>query len=325
MDDDTRFERQLAEELDDMAGPGRGVDAMAMTRAASARPRGPAFRSIFSATRVVVVGAIAAVVATVLVIGGTPRPDQDLTPAAASASPSAPATVLSGLVTEVVEPGVLRIIRDDAGHDLDEGHPDWRYDLDDLVIGSDGSIWLATTLHGTDNRATTDDRSIWSLGRPGKVTIPQGVGDPVPLADGAILFVGDSPVRFDGSSFRPDGGPPAWPVLGGTLWVLKPGDLTGLGMDDVAGESPGDRVAVIWDGGSWIRLGEWGRVASSNGRKCQATDDGVACVDLVRSGRRFLRGTLINGVAAAPDGSIWAIAGQEETGDGGGLFRIAPP
>ena len=36
MDDETRFERYLAEELDDMAGPGRRIDAMAMTRASLA-------------------------------------------------------------------------------------------------------------------------------------------------------------------------------------------------------------------------------------------------------------------------------------------------
>ena len=42
-------------------------------------------------------------------------------------------TELDGLVTEEVEPGIERIISDGAGHDLDEGHPDFRYDMDDVV------------------------------------------------------------------------------------------------------------------------------------------------------------------------------------------------
>ena len=45
-----------------------------------------------------------------------------------------------GLITEEVEPGVERIIRDDVGHDLDERHPAYRYDMDDVsAVGNDGS------------------------------------------------------------------------------------------------------------------------------------------------------------------------------------------
>jgi hypothetical protein len=95
--------------------------------------------------------------------------------------------------------------------------------------------------------------------------------------------------------------------------------------DDVAVERPGDRLAVIWDGGSWTPLDDQGRTASTEGRWCQATNDGVVCDDIVRPGHRFLRGTGIEGIAAAPDGSIWAIGGQGETGNDGGLFRIPPP
>ena len=39
-----------------------------------------------------------------------------------------------GLVTEEVEPGVERIISDDAGHDLDERHPTYRYDMDHVSV-----------------------------------------------------------------------------------------------------------------------------------------------------------------------------------------------
>ena len=50
-----------------------------------------------------------------------------------------------GLVTEEVEPGVERIISDDAGHDLDETHPTYRYDMDDVFVTPDGTVWLSTT------------------------------------------------------------------------------------------------------------------------------------------------------------------------------------
>ena len=71
-----------------------------------------------------------------------------------------------GLVTEEVEPGVERIISDSAGHDLDETHPTNRYDTDGIAITADGTVWLTTTFHGSDN---TDYESsfIWALGQPG--------------------------------------------------------------------------------------------------------------------------------------------------------------
>ena len=49
-------------------------------------------------------------------------------------------TELDGLVTEEVEPGVERIISDGAGHDLDERHPTYRYDMDDVAVTPDGAV-----------------------------------------------------------------------------------------------------------------------------------------------------------------------------------------
>ena len=51
-------------------------------------------------------------------------------------------TELDGLVTEEVEPGVERIISDDAGHDLDERHPTYRYGMEDVPVTPDGTVWL---------------------------------------------------------------------------------------------------------------------------------------------------------------------------------------
>ncbi len=73
----------------------------------------------------------------------------------------------AGLVTEEVEPGVERIISDDAGHDLDEKHPTYRYDMDSIFITPDGTVWLSTTYSRSDNEANPPGPLLWALGQPG--------------------------------------------------------------------------------------------------------------------------------------------------------------
>ena len=326
MDDMTRFERDLADELHDMAGPGRDIDGLAMTRAASAHPARWRLRSMFSANRMVLVASLASVVLALLVIGRAPTvPEQQVVPGAASASPSAPASVLPGLVTEEVERGVLRIIRDDAGHDLDAGHPNWRWDLDGITITSDGTIWLRTSPHDTDNDAGLAGPPFWALGRPGGVYPPSHTGDPIPLPDGSILFLGDSDHVFDGMTFAPDRGPAVRPVPGGMLWLLEADGLMDLVPDGATVEPPVGRLAVIWDvdDGRWSTLSEAFRSARSGYHTCRPTSSGVSCVDDLRGNEvRYLRGTNINQVAVAPDGAIWAVGALED--QGGGLYRISP-
>jgi hypothetical protein len=77
-----------------------------------------------------------------------------------------------GLVTEEVEPGVERIISDGAGHDLDETHPTYRYDMDDVFVTSDGTVWLSTTHSRSDNDANPPGPLLWALGQPGTSTMP---------------------------------------------------------------------------------------------------------------------------------------------------------
>jgi hypothetical protein len=78
-----------------------------------------------------------------------------------------------GLVTEEVEPGVERIISDGAGHDLDETHPTYRYDMDDVFVTSDGTVWLSTTHSRSDNEANPPGALVWALGQPGTSTLPE--------------------------------------------------------------------------------------------------------------------------------------------------------
>ncbi len=280
--------------------------------------------------RFIVVSAIVALFGAFILLRVPAAPREDTIPAAATESPAPTVTEqpIPGLVTDEIEPGVLRIVRDDAGHDLDERHPDFRYDLDGIAIGPDGTVWLRSTYHGSDNGAREpQDPFVWALSRPGVFGTTDGIpagGETslVPLTDGSTLVVGDRIVRFDGAVVEPDDGRPVRPVHGGTLWLIEPDATMPLVPEGASVGRPGDRVARIWDGGSWVDPAALGRSASSNGYSCDATPSGVTCID-ERSGRetRHLRGTKINEVARAPDGSIWAVGGYE--GEGGGLYRIS--
>ncbi|MBA2631921.1 MAG: hypothetical protein H0U86_02775 [Chloroflexi bacterium] len=77
-----------------------------------------------------------------------------------------------GLVTEEVEPGVERIIRDDAGHDLDETHPTYRLDMDRVAIMGDGSVLLLSSYRDSDNSANPPGPLLWVLGEPDPASVP---------------------------------------------------------------------------------------------------------------------------------------------------------
>jgi hypothetical protein len=78
-----------------------------------------------------------------------------------------------GFVTEEMEPGVERIIRDDAGHDLDETHPTNLYDMDNVAVTPDGTVWLWTSYSGSDNDANPGGGLVWALGQPGTTRLPE--------------------------------------------------------------------------------------------------------------------------------------------------------
>jgi hypothetical protein len=71
-----------------------------------------------------------------------------------------------GLVTEQMEPGVERIVSHGAGHDLDEKHPTYRYDMDGVFVAPDGTVWLTSSYRGTDNDANPPGALVWALGQP---------------------------------------------------------------------------------------------------------------------------------------------------------------
>ena len=117
-----------------------------------------------------------------------------------SASPSGE-TAAADLVTEEVEPGVERIRSDGAGHDLEERHPKFRYDMDDVYVTPDGTVWLSSSYRGTDNEANPPGGLVWALGQsetsqyPAAVACFPGAFDQ-PEALGVTCYKGDTPTRY---------------------------------------------------------------------------------------------------------------------------------
>ena len=182
----------------------------------------------------------------------------------------------AGLVTEEVEPGVERIIRDDAGHDLDEKHPTYRYDMDGIAIAPDNTVWLTTTYSREDNEANPPGPLVWALGQPGTFTVEDGASAMGPitlyeLSDGTLLLM-------------------AW----GAPVATSDGDSTWTVLDEARPHGGDD--------------------------DCWTEGAGVTCADASGEETTYLAGTRINQVAAAPDGTIWAVGGYD--GDNGGLYRI---
>ena len=157
--------------------------------------------------------------------------------ASPSASPSGEAAT-ADLVTEEVEPGVERIRSDGAGHDLEEKHPTFRYDMDDVYVTPDGAVWLSSSYRDTDNEANPPGGLVWALGRSETSQYPAAV----------FCFPGE---------------------------VEKP-EALGVTCFEAATDTP----------------------------------------------TRYLADTEINAVAAAPDGTFWAVGGDGT--ENGGLYHITP-
>ena len=50
--------------------------------------------------------------------------------------------------------------------------PDFHYDMDDVAIMPDGTIWLWSSYRGTDNDANPPGGLVWVLGESGETTTP---------------------------------------------------------------------------------------------------------------------------------------------------------
>jgi len=156
-----------------------------------------------------------------------------------------------GLMTEWLEPGVERIIRDDAGHDLDEKHPTYRYDMDGIEVTPDGTVWVTTTYSRTDNDAHPVGPHLWALDRPGEFTNDSGIPAPgsptllVDSSDGALLVIGEYDVaRYVGDSLVPDEGPSFRQTPRGILALIDAGDAAKVAVDMGYRRGPGSIVSI---------------------------------------------------------------------------------
>ena len=194
----------------------------------------------------------------------------------------------AGLVTEEVEPGVERIVSDAAGHDLDEKHPTYRYDMDGIAITRDGTVWLTSTYSRTDNEANPDGPLVWALGQPGTYSVEEGIPATSPTflyahPDGRLFVIAYDIVSFRDGAFSPD-----------FEWVGPPSQIE-------------EQQAVLL-------------ARPDGGHSCRSTGYGVTCEDPSGEVTRYISSTPINQIAAAPDGTVWAVGGYD--GDNGGLYRI---
>jgi hypothetical protein len=295
MDDMNAFDRQLASVVLQRVGPSRPVDDAAIfTAITTTQSPKWRFQSMFSVARFVVAGAIVALFGGFLLAGLLSQPSDDMAPAAVTASPSPSTTedVLSSMITEEVEPGVLRVLDDGAGHDLVAEPPA------DMTLASDGSVWLLRRSSHPDPEMWPDTPewvdAVIRLGQSG--TYPFQAAETYDYQ--RSLAVGPDGVAWtnigsyghalgmlaslDGSAWSY----PAWPdgsadvaaidaMPDGLVWVTQ--QVT---------DGPGPRVARIEDG-EWTVL--------------PALEDPTLSGFFHGAGRYF---------AAAPDGTAWLANGD---------------
>jgi hypothetical protein len=228
------------------------------------------------------------------------------------------------LVTEEVEPGVLRILRDDAGHDLSS------LGVFEIAVGPDGAVWL-------------DGRSgLFRLREPGIADSPSDglrteltVGPDGSVWSRAAWKRNDRSVRsFDGERWVYHAGPM---VATGALrhdqlappFAIGPdGSVWAAWVNAQLPEPPGFELARL-EGGQWVGvdLAAWpddlvGNANSAYGPGLVATDDGLLWMiayddDYQNVLARFdgsewdfsaIPGQVSNALylAAGPDGSIWS-------------------
>ena len=215
------------------------------------------------AVRFVVAAAIVALFGGFLLSGVlTTQPSDEAVPAAVTASPLPTTTddLLSGMVTEEVEPGVLRIVNDgyrDLWH-RDKGFEYGRSDA--VIVGATGAVWRITPDH---RLFRLGEEAEWSY-RPRRTGGGRASATPrrVPMA-------GSGPSRWEASACSMVGrgttdgmccDPWAVAVGGdGTVWAL------------------GDE-GLMWTlpGGEGFATSDWADVYDGEALGLAVTDDGEA-------------------------------------------------
>ena len=156
----------------------------------------------FSAIKLVAAAAIVALFGGFLLAGGLDTgPEEAPLPATETSSPSPTADgLLVGAAVEEISPGVVRLLDDAAGHGYREWEGDELRELEDIHVGSDGSVWMVTS----------DPWQAWQVGVPGQHETSNGGfpggtwwGKPLLAStpDGTLWVAGEHLASFDGQSW----------------------------------------------------------------------------------------------------------------------------
>jgi len=293
---------------------------------------------MFSATKFLIAGAIVALIGGYLLTGPLTQQPSDVPSAAGATGSPGPATELPpgvDLVTEEIEPGVVRVISD--GHRaISPTGIDSR-----VVVRADGRVWIVLS------------EGFYELGREAMVEFP---GQDFMLADDQVAVGPDGSFykllgwrpqswkpakkhelwRYDGSGWAPEeielGSARAdrlWTAPDGSIWATKDReDFQRLdsGWVHVTATADGGQgvTAATTDDGTQplVRLGGTRAASPDN-------DDGNVCAGLDRvdgpARQHYLADFCIYDFDVGPDGRIWVTANDEpDEGISGDLYIIDP-
>lgn len=265
-----------------------------------------------------------------------------------AAAQDAETTTSPSLKTKTMEPGVERILADDAGHDLTRKYPKHRRDMDAIAVAPDGTVWIASTAHGDDN-SRLDGFQVWALGMPGiygkKDGVPNHLNQLMFDADGRVVAFGSGLSTFDGESWTNSDLSRYATTPDGRIWYMNPqGDgleswdgsehtvqLRGTYVQGFTDLENGSPIAIGHNGRATYEDGEWTLGVRPSPRRIGLPDGSLWMIGQRGGGierisgdttRHYLKGTNINQLALAPDGMVWAVGsiGKKE----GGVYRIDP-
>lgn len=249
--------------------------------------------------------------------------------------------------TKEVEPGVVRILDDNSGHDLTRKWPEMRRDIDHIAVGPSGQVWLSVTASGSDNDRL-DGARLWPLGQAATYGPKDGAGKNhnrlIFGEDGRLWVIGNRAAVFDGNEWTSS------PVKGsvtapdGTVWLSGSGfgveswdgaeltrHLENMFTDQVFAGPDGTIGVFAWDGIYFYDGTDWTREGQADSRRAVSPDGVLALFPDSGGGVRLhgsgevatvLQGNRVNEITAAPDGSFWVAGGVGKSN--GGVFRIDP-
>jgi len=261
MDDMNAFDRQIANEVLWAAGPSEPVDDLAILDAVTAASQSHRCGfTMLSALKFIAAGVIVALFGGFLISSVlTTQQGDEMAPAAVTESPSPTTTeeLLSGMVTEEVEPGVFRVVNDGV-RDLSYPLGGWGYSGFMVDVTPDGSVWLSV------------DEGDHGLFRLGEEPVFEGPWDHLRYwevaPDGSLWAIGIGGVpddrsgifSFDGEGWTlraTTGGDPHALAVGpdGTVWVNADSALLRL-EDDGSRTTIEDWSDVYGGDANWLEL-----------------------------------------------------------------------